>query len=72
MIFAAMVPRLTSAEKRLKDLHIELPALPEPFGTYAEAVQKRNLLFLTGMLPTKGREPKFIGRGRGARCRNGP
>jgi len=34
----------------------------EPFGTYAEAVQTGNLLFLTGMLPTVGREPKFIGR----------
>jgi enamine deaminase RidA (YjgF/YER057c/UK114 family) len=35
---------------------------PEPFGIYAEAVQTGNLLFLTGMLPTVGREAKFIGR----------
>lgn len=34
----------------------------EPFGTYAEAVQTGNLLFLTGMLPTEGRAAKFIGR----------
>jgi enamine deaminase RidA (YjgF/YER057c/UK114 family) len=46
----------------LKELGIELPAPPEPFGTYAEAVQTGNLLFLTGMLPTVGREAKFVGR----------
>jgi enamine deaminase RidA (YjgF/YER057c/UK114 family) len=50
-----------SAEQRLKDLGIKLPAPPEPFGTYVEAVQTGNLLFLTGMLPTEGREAKFIG-----------
>jgi enamine deaminase RidA (YjgF/YER057c/UK114 family) len=51
-----------SAEERLKDLGIELPAPPEPFGTYVEAVQTGNLLFLTGMLPTEGGQAKFIGR----------
>ena len=50
------------AEQRLKELGIELPAPPEPFGTYVEAVQTGNLLFLTGMLPTEGRAAKFIGR----------
>ena len=39
-----------------------LPAPPQPFGIYVEAVQTGNLLFLTGMLPTEGREPKFVGR----------
>jgi enamine deaminase RidA (YjgF/YER057c/UK114 family) len=52
----------TSAEKRLKDLGIELPAPPEPFGTDVEAVQTGNLLFLTGILPTEGRAAKFVGR----------
>jgi enamine deaminase RidA (YjgF/YER057c/UK114 family) len=52
----------TGAEKRLKELGIELPAPPEPFGTYTEAVQTGNLLFLTGMLPTEGRAAKFVGR----------
>jgi len=52
----------TTAEQRLKELDIQLPAPPEPFGVYAEAVQTGNLLFLTGMLPTVGREAKFIGR----------
>jgi enamine deaminase RidA (YjgF/YER057c/UK114 family) len=51
-----------SAEQRLKELGIKLPIPPKPFGTYAEAVQTGNLLFLTGMLPTEGREAKFIGR----------
>ena len=54
--------RLVSAEQRLKELGIKLPAPPEPFGAYAEAVQTGNLLFLTGMLPTEGRVAKFIGR----------
>ena len=55
-------PELVTAEHRLKELGITLPAPPEPFGTYAEAVQTSNLLFLTGMLPTQGREAAFIGR----------
>jgi hypothetical protein len=38
----------------LKALGIKLPAPPEPFGTYVEAVQPGNLLFLSGMLPTEG------------------
>jgi enamine deaminase RidA (YjgF/YER057c/UK114 family) len=50
------------AEERLADLGIELPAPPQPFGIYVEAVQSGNLLFLTGMMPTEGREAKFIGR----------
>jgi enamine deaminase RidA (YjgF/YER057c/UK114 family) len=54
--------RPASAEQRLEELGIKLPAPPEPFGTYAEAVQTGNLLFLTGMLPTEGRTAKFIGR----------
>jgi enamine deaminase RidA (YjgF/YER057c/UK114 family) len=51
-----------TAERRLKELGIKLPAPPEPFGTYVEAVQTGNLLFLTGMLPTEGRVAKFVGR----------
>jgi enamine deaminase RidA (YjgF/YER057c/UK114 family) len=53
---------VATAEQRLRQLGIKLPAPPEPFGIYAEAVQTGNLLFLTGMLPTAGREAKFIGR----------
>jgi enamine deaminase RidA (YjgF/YER057c/UK114 family) len=50
------------AEQRLNERGIKLPAPPEPFGTYVEAVQTGNLLFLSGMLPTEGHEAKFIGR----------
>jgi enamine deaminase RidA (YjgF/YER057c/UK114 family) len=57
-----MVTPQASAEQRLKDLGIDLPTPPQPFGTYAEAVQTGNLLFLSGMLPTEGRVAKFIGR----------
>jgi len=54
--------RSLTAEQRLKELGVTLPSPPQPFGTYVEAVQTGDLLFLTGMLPTEGREPKFIGR----------
>ena len=54
--------RPTSAEQRLKELGITLPEAPEPFGAYVEAVQTGNLLFLSGMLPTEGRQAAFIGR----------
>jgi enamine deaminase RidA (YjgF/YER057c/UK114 family) len=61
MMTGAGVQR-TSAEQRLKELGITLPAPPEPFGTYVEAVQTGNLLFLSGMLPTEGHGAKFVGR----------
>jgi hypothetical protein len=54
--------RAAGAEQRLKELGINPPSPPEPFGAYAEAVQAGNLLFLSGMLPTEGRVAKFIGR----------
>jgi enamine deaminase RidA (YjgF/YER057c/UK114 family) len=54
--------RPTGAEQRLKELGLDLPAPPQPFGIYAEAVQTGNLLFLTGMLPAEGRDAKFVGR----------
>src|SRR6266699_6338066 len=54
--------RPASAEQRLKELGIKLPAPPEPFGPYVEAVQTGNLLFLSGMLPTEGHGAKFLGR----------
>jgi enamine deaminase RidA (YjgF/YER057c/UK114 family) len=66
LLTSAGIPRAmdshTSAEQRLNELDITLPAPPEPFGTYVEAVQTGNLLFLTGMLPTEGRAAKFVGR----------
>ena len=52
----------SSAEQRLRQLGIELPVPPQPFGVYVEAVQSGNLLFLTGMMPTEGHSAKFLGR----------
>jgi enamine deaminase RidA (YjgF/YER057c/UK114 family) len=50
------------AERRLKEMGIELPAAPTPFGIYVEALQTGNLLFLSGMLPVVDHKPKYIGR----------
>jgi len=54
--------KFASPEQRLKELDINLPPPPEPFGKYVEAVQTGNLLFLSGMLPTEGHAAKLIGR----------
>jgi enamine deaminase RidA (YjgF/YER057c/UK114 family) len=54
--------RLAGAEQRLKELGLTLPTPPEPFGTYVEAVQTGNLLFLSGMLPTEGHQARVVGR----------
>ena len=51
-----------AAEQRLKELGIQLPSAPTPFGRYVETVQTGNLLFLSGMLPVVDGKPKFIGR----------
>jgi enamine deaminase RidA (YjgF/YER057c/UK114 family) len=51
-----------SAERRLADLGIQLPAAPTPFGSYVETVQTGNVVFLSGMLPVVDRKPKYIGR----------
>ena len=53
---------VNNAETRLAAAGIELPPAPPPFGPYVPAVLTGNLLFLTGMLPTVGHEPKFLGR----------
>ena len=55
-------PTASRPDQRLKELGINLPNPPQPFGTYAEAVQTGSLLFLSGMLPTEGGQPKLIGR----------
>jgi len=51
-----------SAERRLEELGIQLPTAPAPFGTYVEAVQTGDLLFLSGMLPVVDHKPKYVGR----------
>jgi len=50
------------AEDRLAKAGIELPPAVTPFGPYVPAVQTGRLLFLSGMLPTVGHEPRFVGR----------
>src|ERR1700712_11819 len=54
--------RRDSAERRLIDLDLELPAAPKPLGIYTESVQSGNLLFLSGMLPTQGDRALMTGR----------
>jgi enamine deaminase RidA (YjgF/YER057c/UK114 family) len=53
---------MVSAEASLRELGVQLPQAPKPFGAYVEAVQTGNLLFLTGMLPVESQKPKFVGR----------
>ena len=50
------------AERRLAEFGIELTPPPIPFGAYVESVQTANLLYLSGVLPAVGHEPKFVGR----------
>jgi enamine deaminase RidA (YjgF/YER057c/UK114 family) len=52
----------SSAEQRLQELGIQIPAAPAPFGSYVETVQSGNLLFLSGMLPVVDHKPKYVGR----------
>jgi enamine deaminase RidA (YjgF/YER057c/UK114 family) len=55
-------PQPASAERRLAELGIELTPAPTPLGAYVESVQTGNLLYLSGVLPVIGHEPKFVGR----------
>jgi enamine deaminase RidA (YjgF/YER057c/UK114 family) len=55
-------PQPASAERRLAELGIELTPAPTPLGAYVESVQTGNLLYLSGVLPVVGHEPKFVGR----------
>ena len=50
------------AERRLRELGIDLPHPPTPLGAYVESVQAGNLLFLSGTLPVEGGVPRFLGR----------
>ena len=54
--------QLSGADRRLQDLGIRLPAPPSPFGSYVEALNTGNLLFLSGMLPVVDHKPKYVGR----------
>jgi enamine deaminase RidA (YjgF/YER057c/UK114 family) len=56
-----MIPTATTAEERLGKLGIHLPAAPTPFGAYVPAVRTGNLLFLSGMLATRGHAATVVG-----------
>ena len=49
-------------ESRIKSLGIQLPTPPTPFGSYVEAVQTGNLLFLSGMLPVVDHKAAYVGK----------
>jgi len=51
-----------SAEKRLKDLGITLPAPPQPMGNYVRTVQVGNLLFTSGHGPYNDGKIKTAGK----------
>jgi len=53
---------MVNPDERLKSAGLELPPAVTPFGPYAPAVQTGTLLYLSGMLPTVGHDPKFLGR----------
>lgn len=40
-----------SPEKKLQELGIELPEVPQPLGSYIPFIQTGNLIFLSGLLP---------------------
>jgi enamine deaminase RidA (YjgF/YER057c/UK114 family) len=50
----------SSAEARLKELNITLPAVPPPVANYVDAVRVGNLLFLSGNTPA--RDWKYKGK----------
>ena len=50
------------AEKRLKELDIQLPAAPGPIGAYVPVVRTGSLLFVSGQLPTRDGELVAVGR----------
>ena len=54
--------QVDGAENRLKNLGIQLPTAPTPFGNYVEALRSGSLIFLSGMLPVIDHKPKYVGR----------
>ena len=49
-------------EKRLKELGLEIPAVPEPVGAYVPAVKTGNLVFCSGQGPKQSGRPALTGR----------
>ena len=57
-----MTTNITTAEDRLAQLGIVLPAPPTPLGAYVESSDAGNLLFLSGTLPVVNRKLAISGR----------
>ena len=51
-----------SAEKRLEELGIELPAAATPIGNYVTTVHTGNLIFTSGHGPGRGEGPLYKGQ----------
>jgi len=51
-----------SHEARLKELGIELPAVPKPAELYAPCVRSGNQLFVSGQVPMKDGAPALVGK----------
>ena len=50
------------AEDKLRELGIELPAVPEPAGSYVPAIRTGSLLFTAGQLPFQNGELRIKGK----------
>jgi enamine deaminase RidA (YjgF/YER057c/UK114 family) len=59
-VSSCAVAQSASAEARLKELNITLPAVPPPVANYVDAVRVGNLLFLSGN--TAARDWKYKGK----------
>jgi enamine deaminase RidA (YjgF/YER057c/UK114 family) len=55
------ISRRRDSEGCLANLDIRLPDAPTPFGSYVEALQTGDLLFLSGMLPVINHKPAYVG-----------
>jgi enamine deaminase RidA (YjgF/YER057c/UK114 family) len=53
-------------EARLRDLGLELPAVPEPGGAYVPATRTANLIFTAGQVPLENGELRKTGKVGGA------
>jgi len=49
-------------ETRLRELGLELPAVPEPAGAYVPATRTANLIFTAGQLPLENGELRMTGK----------
>ena len=49
-------------EEKLTSLGISLPIPPEPAGSYLPVILSNNLAFVSGQIPTEGKQVRFRGR----------